>query len=268
MVPDYIFLDIISCNERGQFLGVDYYTAVWVFNFKLEVVNEVAPLTDLRLSNVHLHSSKVHLVEISNELFLIEEITDKYRRECTCDNEEIGCQCKTPIKNTAVEIVISRFDEGTEEFVEADMAAIGDRIIFAGDDCSFSVSAQGVNGGRVFYTDKYICFRTGNEKNDDDDDHGFNYVYGYEEVTDDDDTDCGSDCDELCVCCYSASPAERVVDDFVPDDDVKTVFRGLNGHNSGVYDFETRELGSLLMFPHYADVFWRPPPSWLSRRRS
>ncbi|KAL7107635.1 hypothetical protein ACP275_06G067200 [Erythranthe tilingii] len=257
MVRGEFFLDIITCNKSGEFRGVDYYNRVWFFNSKLEVVSEVTPITDLR-------SPKVHMLQISDELFLIEELTDKYRRKCTCRNEEIGCQCKIPIKHTAVEIGICRFDEENEEFVEVDTAAIGGRIIFAGDDCSFSVSAQGVNRGRVFYTDKYICFRTGDEKNDDE--QGFNYVYGYVDIYDD--TDCGFHCNRLCVCCYPTSAA-KPVDEFVPNDDVKTVFRGLNGHNSGVCDFETGELGSLLMFPHYADVFW-PPPSWLSssRRRS
>lgn len=146
-------------------------------------------------------------------------------------------------------IIISRMDKSRGEWVKANTDQ-SDGILFVGDDCCFSFSAQefekGCKGTRAFYSDFYLCFLTeGEEKKPH---YHKDPDYGYEDLK-----------------CYCCDPPEDIgmVDDFVPSDDVKLKFRGLHGHNTGVCDFGTGRFGSLLKFSEYAEIFW-PPPSWLS----
>ncbi|KAK6135797.1 hypothetical protein DH2020_030492 [Rehmannia glutinosa] len=253
MVPDNgwrnKFVDVVYV--KGQFYGIDLWGGTWVFDSMFERTKITY--------NIYQGASKRHLLELYNngELYLVEEVTDKDKIVCRCDDIEIGCQCnfsRTRFKNTAVEIKISRIDKRKEEWVEA--KTVKDRIIFVGDDCSFSVSAkefEGCNGTRVFYTDQYIFFRTEEEKKPH---YHDNYDYDY-------DDNCDYDYNYFeCDCCNSSDYDSGRVDNFVPSDDVKLKFRGLHGHNTGVCDFESGKIGSLLMFHEYADIFW-PPPSWL-----
>ncbi|EYU20030.1 hypothetical protein MIMGU_mgv1a005407mg [Erythranthe guttata] len=230
------FLDIV--NYKGKFRGIDYWGRSWFFGSMLEVIGS----TYFR----SLEASKRHFVDVSDELFLIEE----------CNFP------RTPIKNTAVQIIISRTDLNDKEWVDGrtTIAKLMGKVIFVGDDCSFSVPAPRVKGPLVFYTDRYIFFRTEEEKKRCGPDEGFDRDYGNEY---DDDSDCGYNVFE-CDCCDSSDDETAAVDSFVPSDDIKIKFRGLHGHNSGVYDFQSGKLGSVLMFPDYANVFW-PPPSWLNR---
>ncbi|KAI3458529.1 hypothetical protein Pfo_015192 [Paulownia fortunei] len=231
------FLDVV--NYKEQFYGIDVRGGTWVF----DSIFEATKITH----NIYHCASKRHLVELYNgELFLVEEVTDKDRRVCTCYNIYDGCQCRflrTPVRNTAVGIIISKIDKREREWVDA--KTVNDQIIFAGDDCSYS-------GTHDFYTDRYI-FRTEEEKKphyhdnyDSDYDDNCDYGYNYFEC------DCGDSSDD----------DTGRVDNFVPSVGVKLKFRGLHGHNTGVCDFETGNIGSLLMFPDYADIFWLPP-SWL-----
>ncbi|KAL0411137.1 UNVERIFIED_CONTAM: F-box protein SKIP23 [Sesamum latifolium] len=131
-----------------------------------------------------------------------------------------------PLGNGCMRIKIFRFDKQSEKWVGTN--TIDNHIIFLGHNCSFSVSAKefdGCKGTRVFYESEFIYFLT--------DDAGY----------------MKRDLDEI---------------NFGVSDEVKLKFRGLHGHSTGVCDFATGKLGSLLMHPEYAAIFW-PPPSWLTR---
>ncbi|KAK4433301.1 F-box protein [Sesamum alatum] len=218
------FLDVV--NYKGQFYGIDVWGGTWVFDPMFNSTKITY--------NICRPASKRHLVDLyKGELFLVEEVTDKDKRVCTCYNFDDGCQCRfprTPVRNTAVEITISRIDKGREEWVEE--KTVDNQIIFI---------------------DRYICFRTEEKKAH----YHDNDNYGY-----DDTWDYGYNYFE-CDCGVSSDDDAGTVDNFVPSDDVKLKFRGLHGHNTGVCDFATGKIGSLLMYPEYADIFW-PPPSWLS----
>ncbi|KAL0401193.1 UNVERIFIED_CONTAM: F-box protein SKIP23 [Sesamum latifolium] len=244
MVPDNYgsnnFLDVV--NYKGQLYGIDIWGGTWVFDSMFE-------LTKIT-HNICRPASKRHLVDLyKGELFLVEEITDKDKRVCTCyDVDEFDDEClcrfpRTPVRNTAVEVTVSRIDKGQTEWVEANI--VDNQIIFVGDDCSFSVSVQkfeGCKAIRVFYIDRYICFRTEEKKlhiHDNDD-------YGY-----DDDWNCGYNYFE-CDCGFcSGDDDARTVDNFVPSDEVKLKFRGLHGHNTGVCDFAKCGSAGILIMQIY-----------------
>ncbi|KAK4433297.1 hypothetical protein Salat_1092000 [Sesamum alatum] len=218
-------------NHKGHIYVTDRYGGTWVFDSMFEFTN----ITDVVGCNV----PNCQLVELYNgELFLVEEVPGYPNRVGICyiyDGADDGYQYRcnrSSVRKVGVEIRISRIDKQSKKWVDA--KTVGNHIIFLGDDCSFSVPAEefeGCKGTRFFYPNFYFCFGTEEEK-----------PQHY---------DCDSD-DGYFVC------------NFVPSDEVKLKFRGLNGHNTGVCDFATGKTGSLLMFPEYAHIFW-PPPSWLSR---
>ncbi|KAL0401192.1 UNVERIFIED_CONTAM: F-box protein SKIP23 [Sesamum latifolium] len=238
------FLDVV--NYKGQFYGIDFWGGTWVFDSMFESTKITY--------NICCPASKAHLVDLyKGELFLVEEI-----RVCTGYDIYDGCQStspRTPVANMTMEIRVSRIDKGLREWVEA--KTVDNQIIFVGDDCSFSVSAEefeGFKGTRIFYTDRFFYFGTEGKKLHfhDNDDYGYddNWDYGYNYI------ECDSD--------FSSDNDAGTVDNFVPSDEVNLKFRELHGHNTGVCDFASGKSGSLLMYPEYADIFW-PPPSWLSR---
>ncbi|KAG6436611.1 hypothetical protein SASPL_101512 [Salvia splendens] len=117
-------------------------------------------------------------------------------------------------------------------------------IVVVGDDCSFSIPMKEFNAARVFYTDRYSFLQS-------------------EIVAAAGDYTCFEcDCREgVCNCLHELETA--VADDEVANDNVKRVFAGFYGQYIGVYESETGDTGTALMFPEYASIFW-PPPAWLS----
>ncbi|PIN12284.1 hypothetical protein CDL12_15105 [Handroanthus impetiginosus] len=218
------FLDVV--NYKGRFYGIDLWGGTWVFDSMFEA-------TKFPYNACH-KASKRHLVEsYDRELLLVELVTDKDKTVCTCYDLDNGCHCKyqycrARLKNTAVQILISRMDELVSQWVEmktvkdqgddcslVEMKTVNDQIIFAGDDCSFSVSAkefEGCKGTRVFYADRYILFRTEEVKKPHYlDNYYYDYGYNYLEL------DCG----------YSSSDDDgntQRVDTFVSSDDINLKF--------------------------------------------
>ncbi|KAL6509334.1 hypothetical protein OROGR_022644 [Orobanche gracilis] len=235
------FLDVVW--YKGQFYGIDVNGGAWVFDSMFSGTKITYYL--------HNGASKRHLMDLyDEELYLVEFLTDKDKQICECYDIDSGCQCRfPPVKNMVVEIIISKMDKQEGAWVVE--KTVNDRIIFAGDDCSFCLPARefkGCNGTLVFYTDRYFYFQTEKPHLHDD----FDY-----------DADGDYDCNYFeCDCCVLSDDEAGKVDDFVPDDNVKLKLRGLHGHNTGVCIFESGKMGSLLRFPEYADIFW-PPPSWI-----
>ncbi|KAL6545149.1 hypothetical protein OROHE_009814 [Orobanche hederae] len=235
------FLDVVW--YKGQFYGIDVNGGAWVFDSMFSGTKITYYL--------HNGASKRHLLDLyDEELYLVEVLTDKDKQICKCYDIDSGCQCRfPPVKNMVVEIIISKIDKQKGEWVVEN--TVNDSIIFAGEDCSFCLPSRefkGCDGTRIFYTDRYFCFQTEKPHLHDDFDY---HAYG--------DYDCNFfECDW----CVSSDDETEKFDDFVPADNVKLKFRGLHGHNTGVWDCESGKMGSLLRFPEYADIFW-PPPSWI-----
>ncbi|GER50951.1 hypothetical protein STAS_28284 [Striga asiatica] len=224
------FLDVVFFS--GKFYAVDVNGSAWVFDSEFGQTRI--------MYNLFTDASKRRLVELyDRELYLVEGLTDKDKRVCRCREEyDDACICRfpnTPVLGTFVEILIYRMDKQRGNWVMD--KTVDDRIIFAGDDCSFSLPAkefEGCDGTRVFYTDQYFDYKTKEEK----------VVYAHECF---DEWECssdgisGSDCydDEyfMCDCCDSDGDDYTKVDGFVPAPDVKVKFRELHGHNTGVCDF-------------------------------
>ncbi|KAG8380833.1 hypothetical protein BUALT_Bualt06G0057500 [Buddleja alternifolia] len=72
---DNKFLDVV--NYKGQFNAIDVWGGTWTFDSSFEVTKITF--------NIYHGASKRHLLELyEGELFLIEEVTDKNLRVCTC----------------------------------------------------------------------------------------------------------------------------------------------------------------------------------------
>ncbi|CAA0834412.1 Unknown protein [Striga hermonthica] len=170
------FLDVVFFS--GKFYALDVNGAAWVFDSEFEQTRVIY--------NLFSYASKKRLVGLyDRELYLVEGSTDKDKRVCRCREEyDEACICRfpnTPVLGTFVEILIYRMDKQKGEWVMD--KTIDERIIFAGDDCSFSLPAkefEGCDGTRVFYTDQYFDYKTEEEK----------VVYAHECF---DDWECSSD---------------------------------------------------------------------------
>ncbi|XP_060193701.1 F-box protein SKIP23-like [Lycium barbarum] len=171
---------------------------------------------------------KKRLVESSGQLFLIDMFLDVDHDRYPEFRHVIGHS-----GGKALKIKMYRLDEQQHEWTE--VHTLGDRIFFAGDDCCFSVSSKDFGDGRgncLYYTNGGIRMEILGKYGDRGSDHLFN--------------ESGDK--------YGDHLSQKLVHKY----------KGLHGHNTGVFTIEDGKLGSLLSFLEYADIFW-PPPSWLNR---
>ncbi|KAL8539239.1 hypothetical protein ACS0TY_001025 [Phlomoides rotata] len=229
MVPSGNYVDIV--NLKGQFYGIDPWGRIWELDsmFKSTI-----------FANSTLNSCrKRHLVESDDgNLHLVEEVTGE--NICTSKGEQNRLTSYL-VSIATLGIRIWTLDKKERKWGQADL--LNGQIIFAGEDCSFSLSSNEFdsrNDYRVFYTNNCISFQTWEGTKP-------RWLSDLE-----------------CDCCSSCQNVVRVYKSFVSSGDVLRRFRGLQGHNTGVSDFQTGKMGSLLMYHEYADIFW-PPPSWISR---
>ncbi|KAL8539241.1 hypothetical protein ACS0TY_001026 [Phlomoides rotata] len=233
MVGGGNYVDIL--NLKGQFYGVDPWGGIWEFD----------SMFGRRIfANGVLHNCTERHLAVSDDgnLHLVEKVIGE--KICTSSGEVYNRITSYLVCEAVLGVRIWAFNKRQRAWVWADPSFLNGRIIFAGEDCSFSLSStafDGCNGHRVFYTNKWISFQTHEDMQMQLCDHVDSY------------------------CCTSCWNVVRVNQSFVSTDDVKRRFRGLHGHNTGVCDTETLKIGSLLMYHEYADIFW-PPPSWLTRQ--
>ncbi|XP_060188829.1 uncharacterized protein LOC132617772 isoform X2 [Lycium barbarum] len=174
-----------------------------------------------------------------------------------------------------MEIKIYGLDEEQHEWIA--VHTLGDRILFAGDDCCFSVSSldfgNQCRGNCVNYSNGGIIVDILGEL------PPKFYDYDFED-------------DMYCGCCsinddddvYGPIPVDVGVklssnDGKIDKNDLgskssgglseklKLRYKGLQGHNTGVFTIQDCKLGSLLSHREYGDIFW-PPPSWLNSESS
>lgn len=215
----------VACCKGGLF-AADGSGGIWACR----------PKSWWRISNYNGDRAlKRRLVEsCGGVLVLVEEMK----------NVDGPCALVFRVKQPVVDVAVYALSKVLKKWV--DVKATFGCIIVVGDDCSFSIPTKDPKAARVFYTDRYSFLQS------EIDAAAGNYTFF--------ECDCRGD-----VCTCIGELVTVATDDEVADDDVKRAYEGFYGHNIGVYDSETGDTGTALMFPEYASIFW-PPPAWLSHR--
>ncbi|XP_057784656.1 F-box protein SKIP23-like [Salvia miltiorrhiza] len=211
-------------NVKGKLCAADASGDIWAFDSKF----------GWRIGSYDGDPAfKRRLVELCDgELVLVEEM-EKVNGPCA-----LIFRVKQPVVDVAM------YAQSKLLTNWHDIKANHGCIVVVGDDCSFYIPRKELKAARVFYTDRYsflqneILAATGD--------------YTCFEC------DCRGD---VCTCIDELETV--AADDEVANDDVKRMFEGFCGQDIGVYESETGETGTTLMFPEYASIFW-PPPAWLT----
>ncbi|KAL1544796.1 putative F-box protein [Salvia divinorum] len=211
---------------KGRLCATDASGDIWAFDSKF----------GWRISSYDGDGAfKRRMVELCDgELALVEEM----------GKVDGPCDLIFQVKQPFVDVAVYALSKLLKKWI--DIKAMHGGIVVVGDDCSFSIPIKELNAARIFYTDRYSFLQS-------------------EILAATGDYTCFEcDCREgVCTCILELETV--AADDEVANDYVKCVFDGFYGQNIGVYESETGETGTALMFPEYASIFW-PPPAWLSHR--
>ncbi|OIS98264.1 PREDICTED: F-box protein SKIP23-like [Nicotiana attenuata] len=244
---------------KGNFYAVDRYGETIKFDNSFNETNVASRLS--------YGGRKKRLVESCGQLFLVDTIlgVDK--------NTNAAC----PDWNI-VEIKMYRLDEEQHEWIE--VVTLGDRILFACNDCCFSVSSHDFDdcrGNCIYYVNGWEYY-----DDESDDDLGCGCCCGFNDddnrptigddmtynssVSDDDhkiyDFDSKSGDDAIRS---SISYDNHKINDSSSKSGLVHGYEGLFDQNTCVFNVEDGKLGSLLSFLEYAEILW-PPPYWLTRQ--
>ncbi|MCH89882.1 F-box SKIP23-like protein [Trifolium medium] len=145
-MPPKPYTDV--CVFNGRFIAVDSTgrTAAVGPDLSLDLVAEAVFGGDTKI-----------LVEGDGELLLV----DKYLKPCMNGEMSLEGQgvYEVTIIDSAVRFVVFRLDEKEKKWVE--LTNLGDRVLFLGENCAFSISASDLgmeNGNCVIFIDNVHLF--------------------------------------------------------------------------------------------------------------